>query len=85
MKSKLLVFLLAISLVANAYFVLFEEQPSVEEGQVQDIQTRLNSLETENENLKTQINQSNESLQSYASQLKSYREKVFELENGSQT
>lgn len=34
MKSKLLVFLLAISLVANAYFVLFEEQPSFEEGQV---------------------------------------------------
>lgn len=85
MKSKLLVFLLVISLFANAYFVLFEEQPSFEEGQVQDMQTRLNYLEAENENLKTQINQSNESLQSYAFQLKSYREKVFELENGSQT
>ncbi len=85
MKSKLLVFLLAISLFANAYFVLFEEQPSFEEGQIQGMQTRINSLETENENLKAQANQNNESLQSYASQLKSYRERVFELENSSQT
>lgn len=84
MKSKFLVFLLVISLVANAYFVLFEEQPSFEEGQVQEMQTRINYLETENENLKTQVNQNNESLQSYASQLESYRERVFELENGSQ-
>ncbi|AKB59404.1 Archaeal serine protease [Methanosarcina barkeri 227] len=84
MKSKLLVFLLVISLFANAYFVLFEEQPSFEGKQVQEMQTQINSLETENKNLKTQMNQSNESLQSYASQLKSYRERVFELENGSQ-
>ncbi len=84
MKSKLVVFLLAISLIANAYFVLFEEQPSLEGGQIQEMQTRINSLETENENLKSQINQNNESLQSYASQLKSYRERVFELENSSQ-
>jgi len=84
MKSKFLVFLLVISLAANAYFVLFEEQPSFEEGQIQEMQTHINSLETENENLKTQINQNNESLQSYASQLESYRKRVFELENGSQ-
>jgi predicted S18 family serine protease len=84
MKSKLLIFLLAISLVANAYFVMFEEQPSSEEGQIQEMQTRINTLETENKNLKTQINQNNESLQSYASQLGSYRERVFELENSSQ-
>jgi predicted S18 family serine protease len=84
MKSKLLVFLLAISLVANAYFVMFEEQPSSEKGQIQEMQTRINTLETENENLKTQANQNNESLQSYASQLESYRERVFELENSSQ-
>lgn len=85
MKSKFLVFLLTISLIANAYFVLFEEQPSFEEGQIQEMQTRINSLETENENLRTQVNQNNESLQSYASQLESYRKRVFELENGSQT
>ncbi len=84
MRSKLLVFLLVISLVANAYFVLFEEQPSFEEEQVQEMQTRINSLETENENLKEQIEQNNQSLQSYASQLESYRERIFELENSSQ-
>lgn len=85
MKSKFLVVLLVLSLFANAYFVMFEEQPSFEGKQVQEMQTRINSLETENENLKAQINQNNESLQSYASQLKSYREKVFDLENSSQT
>ena len=85
MKSKLLVFLLVLSLVANAYFVLFEEQPSLEEGQVQEMQTRINNLQKENENLQAQINQNNESLKSYASQLDSYRKKVFELQNSSKT
>jgi predicted S18 family serine protease len=85
MKSKLLVFLLALSLIANAYFVLFEEQPSVEKGQVQEMQTRVNNLQKENEDLRAQINQNNESLKSYASQLDSYRKKVFELENTSKT
>lgn len=84
MRSKLLVFLLIISLIANAYFVLFEEQPSFDEEQIQEMQARINSLETENENLKAQLNQSNQSLQSYASQLESYRERIFELENSSQ-
>jgi predicted S18 family serine protease len=84
MKSKILVFLLVISLVANAYFVLFEEQPSLEGGHIQEMQNQINSLETENENLKEKINQNNESLQSYASQLESYRKRVFELENSSQ-
>ncbi len=83
MRSKFLVFLLALSLVANAYFVLFEEQPSLEGKQVQEMQSVINSLEIENENLKAQINQNNESLQSYASQLDSYRQKVFELQNNS--
>ena len=84
MKSKFLVVLLVLSLFANAYFVLFEEQPSFEGKQVQEMQTRINSLETDNEKLKVQMNQNNESLQSYASQLESYRERVFELENSSQ-
>ena len=75
MKSKFLVFLLVLSLVANAYFVLFEEQPSLEGEQVQEMQARINSLEMENENLQAQINQNNESLKSYASQLDSYRAK----------
>jgi predicted S18 family serine protease len=85
MKSKLLVFLLALSLVANAYFVLFEEQPSLEKGQVQEMQAQINSLQKENEDLRAQINQDNESLKSYASQMDSYRRKVYELENGSKT
>jgi predicted S18 family serine protease len=84
MRSKLLVFLLIISLIANAYFVLFEEQPSFEEEQIQEMQGYINYLETENENLKAQIEQNNKSLQSYASQLESYRERIFELENSSQ-
>ena len=84
MKSKLLVFLLIFSLVANAYFVFFEEQPSFEGEQVQEMQARINTLQTENENLQAQINQNNESLQSYATQLDSYRQKVFELQNSTQ-
>jgi len=83
MKSKTLIFLLALSLIANAYFVLFEEQPSLEKGQVQEMQIRINNLQKENEDLQAQINQNNQSLQSYASQLDSYRKRVFELENSS--
>lgn len=82
-KSKLLVFLLALSLIANAYFILFEEQPSFEREQAQEMQKRINELQEENENLQTQINQDNKLLKSYASQLDSYRRKVYELENGS--
>jgi predicted S18 family serine protease len=85
MKSKLLISLLAISLLANAYFILLEEQPLLEKGQVQEMQTRINSLQKENEEFKTQINQNNQSLKSYASQLDSYREKTFELESNSKT
>lgn len=85
MKSKLLIFLLVLSLVANAYFVLFEERPSLEKGQVQDIQAQINELQKENENLQAQLNQDNESLKSYSSQLNSYRTKVYELENSSRT
>lgn len=83
MRSKALVFLLILSLVANTYFVWFEEQPSLEGEQVQEMQARINSLEVENEHLQERINQNNESLKSYASQLNSYREKVFELQSGS--
>ncbi len=82
MKSKLLVFLLILSLVANAYFVLFEEQPSFEIKQVQEMQTRINNLQKENEDIRAQINQDNKMLQFYGSQFESYRKKIFELENG---
>lgn len=85
-KSKLLVFLLAFSLIANIYFAfLFEEQPFSEKGQVKEMQTRVNNLQKENEELQTQKIQNNKSLRSYASQLDSYREKVSKLENNSKT
>lgn len=84
MKSKLLAFILAFSLIANAYFVFFYQSP-VEGEQVQEMQERINSLEKENERLETQVTQDNQSLQSYASQLELYRNRVFELQNGSQT
>ena len=45
------------------------------------MQASINSLERENEKLETQITQNNQSLQSYASQLDFYRERVFELQN----
>ncbi|MDM7920355.1 MAG: S16 family serine protease [Methanosarcina sp.] len=83
MKSKLLALILVLSLIANAYFVFFYQAP-VEGAQVQEMQERINSLEKENERLQTQITQDNQSLQSYASQLDSYREKIYELQNGSQ-
>jgi predicted S18 family serine protease len=83
MKSKFLALILVLSLIANAYFVFFYSAP-VEGEQVQEMQERINSLEKENEILATQVTQDNQSLQSYASQLDSYREKVYELQNGSQ-
>ncbi|MDI9395650.1 MAG: ATP-dependent protease [Euryarchaeota archaeon] len=83
MKSKLLTFILVLSLVANAYFILFELAP-VEGEQVQKMQAEINSLETENKRLEMQIVQDNQSLQSYASQLDYYREKIYELQNVSQ-
>ena len=84
MKSKLLAFLLALSLLANVYFVIsFEERTYNAKGQVQEMQNTLNDLQKENENLQTQINQANQSLKSYAPQLDSYKERVFELENNS--
>lgn len=83
MKSRLLTFILVLSLIANAYFLLFEQAP-VEGEQVQKMQAQINSLETENKRLETQIAQDNQTLQSYASQLDYYRERVYELQNGSQ-
>jgi len=83
MKSKLLAFILVLSLVANAYFLLFEQAP-VEGEQVQEMQAQIDSLERENELLETQVTQNNQSLESYASQLDFYRERVYELENNLQ-
>lgn len=84
MKSRLLALILALSLVANAYFVFLYQAP-VEGEQVREMQARINSLEKENQRLETKITQNNQSLQSYASQVDFYRERVFELENTLQT
>lgn len=86
MKSKLLTFLLALSLVVNAYFVISSEgMPSLDKGQIQEMQTSINNLQKENEDLQAKINKDNQSLKSYASQLDSYRKNIFELENYSKT
>jgi predicted S18 family serine protease len=81
MKSKFLVFLLILLLVANAYFISFEEQPLIEKKQVQEMQTRINDLQKENEDFRAQINQDNKLLQFYGSQFESDHKKIFELEN----
>jgi predicted S18 family serine protease len=83
MKSKFLTIILVLSLVLNAYFLLFEQTPD-EGEQVQEMQAQINSLERENKILETQVSQNNQSLQSYASQLDFYRERVYELENNLQ-
>jgi len=45
------------------------------------MQTRINNLQKENEDIRAQINQNNKLLQFYDSQFESYRKKIFELEN----
>ena len=81
MESKFFVFLLILSLVANAYFISLEEQPLIEKIQVQEIKIRINNLQKENDGLQAQINQDNKLLQFYGSQFESYRKKISELEN----
>jgi len=49
MKSKLLAFILVLSLTANAYLLLFEQTP-VEGEQAQEMQAQIDSLERENRN-----------------------------------
>lgn len=83
MRSKLLTFILVLSLTANAYLLLFEQTP-VEGEQAQEMQAQIDSLERENEILEMQAAQNNKSLASYASQLDFYRERVYELENNLQ-
>ena len=81
MKSKILVFLLIISMVGNAYFILFQQSQALNEGDIQEMQARINSLESKNDALEAKLLQNNQSLQSYASQMEYYREKVFDLES----
>lgn len=83
MGKKILTFILILSLVLNAYFVWFAQpQPGDGESaeQIREMQENINSLEQENEALQAQIRQDNQSLQSYASQVEFYRDRVVELE-----
>ena len=45
------------------------------------MQARINSLESKNDALEAKLLQNNQSLQSYASQMEYYRERVFDLES----
>jgi ATP-dependent Lon protease len=86
MKSKLLTFLLALSLVANAYFVISSEgMPDLYKGQIEEMLASLNSPHKVNGNLQAQTNQDNRSLNSHDSNPDSNQKNVLELENYSKT
>ncbi len=86
MKSKLLTFLLALSLVANAYFVISSEgMPTLYKGQIEEMLASLNNPQKVNGNLQAQTNQNNQSLNSHDSNPDSNQKDVSELENYSKT
>lgn len=78
MRKGVIIFLLIISLTANLYLLALQ-QP-VQDEQVRILQDSINSLEAENEILNAQISQDNVSLQSYASQIDYYRQRLNEIE-----
>ncbi len=78
MRKGIITVLLIISLTANLY--LLSLQQPVQDEQVRILQDRINSLEAENEIFNAQISQDNVSLQSYASQIEFYRQRLNELE-----
>ncbi|HII02810.1 TPA: ATP-dependent protease [Methanosarcinaceae archaeon] len=84
MVKKILTFLLILSLALNAYFVWFAQPQTLGAGesaeQIREMQDRINALEEENEALKVQVLLNNQSMQSYASQVEFYRNRVVELE-----
>jgi ATP-dependent Lon protease len=85
-KYKLLTFLLALSLVTNAYFVISSDgMPDLYKGQIEEMLAGISHLHKENENLQAQTNQDNQSLESYDSRLDSNRKYVLKLENYSET
>ncbi len=84
MGKKILTFFLILSLALNAYFVWFAQPQPLGAGesaeQIREMQEDINSLEDENEILQSQVLLNNQSLQSYASQVEFYRNRVVELE-----
>lgn len=86
MKLKLLTFLLALSLVANAFFIISSEgMPNSYKGQIEEILTSISNPQKVNEDLQAQTNQDNQSLNSHGSNLGSNQENALELENYSKT
>jgi len=89
MGKKILTFFLILSLALNAYFVWFAQPQPLGAGesaeQIREMQEDINSLEDENEILQSQVLLNNQSLQSYASQVEFYRNRVVELETTFQT
>ncbi len=84
MGKKILTLLLIFSLALNAYFVWFAQPQTPGNGesaeQIREMQENINSLEQENEVLQSQVRQDDQSMQSYASQVDFYRNRVVELE-----
>lgn len=76
MRSKILVVLLVLSIIANFY--LFLGQPSQKD--LFELQSRINSLEEANAELGRQVYRDNLSIQNYASQLDLYRQRIAVLE-----
>lgn len=86
MKSKLITFLLALSLVANAFFIVSSEgMPNSYKEQIEEILASVSNPQKVNENLQAQTNQDNQSLNSHGSNLDSKQKNVLELKNYSKT
>jgi predicted S18 family serine protease len=74
-REHLLVLLLIASLVANAVLIA-----SLSTGDAGELQTRIDALQEDNEDLTRQVAQDNRTLQSYAAQVDAYRTRVHDLE-----
>lgn len=79
MGNRVIVLLLIASLALNAY--LWVSAQPLEDSEVRQIKNELRTLQKTNDALETQIALNNQSMNSCASQLDFYRERVYELES----
>lgn len=77
MKTRILIVLLILSVIANFYLVLVQPAPQ----NLANLTDKVNDLEKTNAELSRQVNKDNVTIQNYASQLDLYRQKISELEN----
>lgn len=77
MKTRILIVLLILSVIANFYLVLVQPAPQ----NLANLTDKVNDLEKTNAELSRQVNKDNITIQNYASQLDLYRQKISELEN----